>query len=1664
MDNKRKSTFKVKSNSKPSSSSRSAELLGTQTIISFPTQSKKNNRSNEITHFSDATTNTTLHNAIRKLNKKDPTTKKKALEELIHDINKANVEEIVTILPLWTKTYIELAYDPIHNIRELTQEVHNILVSKCKRMIAPYLKELVPVWICSQFDNYVPAANIARSSFFNIFNAKTNRVKEVCLHCQSEILEYVFNNISEPSDNRNGTDIYVCYNKVYGSLEVLSFFVEQTKPADLSSNSHIIIRSLMENKSFWKWGRNDNKLTRRAWFKAIQNMILNTSLSAIIFEWKKNIIDICFTGINENDRMLSLRMWQCILLVQSTYDDWYKFLDFNSAVEARLTNLLQNNFFNNYENTCPKMLPFCTALMFVSTSDFDWYIFMDKFLENFKNIFCSENFNANETDYKVVFTSYFDCLNLVLNKMNSLDISLEEKQQNTIELLHKNIIDPTKWLIRANRSNICKLFFEHTLQMLADTKIESEHNQQIRAYLLKDFWISIFELITSLITDQEHYPEVIIDIFQNLVKFGEGGFSTKLDTLQTDVLMETRNENQLTNLASELVNHCLKRIASKEGESCLKHLLLFMDMFSDTKFNINITNNFDVTKSLNIFIDLIPTATENLYVDIAEIIFKFINFLDGDQQYDFINNALIFVSSKDMRILIIERILLQPLKIGKRKYMLLSSPDVRTIITDLTREALFEKSEEKINWLQTLFLQNDSGNFFISSTTVDEVITIIFAPFEEDNNNELVELCGNIISKVLPKIFSCRSVFNKTKTKAFTKLFSFLILHSENNLLKVETFFQLSKCWESMLCDEYIVNEVTVLHCISNLRTMNALTLVKTSKCADLIIRFIFRTTTKYTTTKMKNIIQNNLINMFITTKDVSALHEQFKNYVLFMEAVNGMSTKQEVHYKCFEVQNIVTILQRSLLNIYIFKRLQDSNEMDIINCNLYHELLNCIICTSAAESVLKIKPEVGAALKVWIEELQNQLKYLIQNESILSEKVHDILLRNAIEANEISYFRSLHILILHHRYLPFEENASIVFNEELFKHCIAQGALLAYINFLQYQTPRLNYRSITVSNVFDCAKSTDIWIKCAALRCLVINYFNCDEGRTGDNIIIKQLLEYVRTINEGLFINFKVDLNEQGYSAVIELIEYIRLLTEILKKMPWCLGAKDWDNIIIGLGSWVPNVHKSIENIVNPKMALFVINVCKLFSAFLEFIKVEKDRSSTNMLQNMVDEWESLFSKDAICNIFESFYGLLHLQEKFTTEYFMPLFSELKRVILLSDVDVIYIFCKNSRTISKKNVFNILLKNFANSNIFVQRTCYHILRELTHAYVVDDIKSVHSLNEDSSLGVQSQHYLKLFEEALTSQLTFVNKYISEFSFKISEIDEFEPIDRETVFSYFLMWDCIIHTCVKSPLNVRNIYTSWLYESRFFEKFLLFVIRAMPIEVLKNHDSKFLSGEIFNRLSWKQLNDENLTLERYACHLYTEVLKKLPAVVRKWWSVSPSRQKAFVDKLTTNYVSPLICEEELKSIGANKERHENMQVAVHYSTREVIATYFIDDVRTELTITLPSNYPLGPIKVDCGKSIGGRLSSRTDGMQLALFLMHQNGTIIDGLALWKNNLDKKFEGVEECYVCYTVINQDTYQLPKLTCKTCKKKFHGSCLYKWFTTSSKSTCPICRNVF
>ena len=102
-------------------------------------------------------------------------------------------------------------------------------------------------------------------------------------------------------------------------------------------------------------------------------------------------------------------------------------------------------------------------------------------------------------------------------------------------------------------------------------------------------------------------------------------------------------------------------------------------------------------------------------------------------------------------------------------------------------------------------------------------------------------------------------------------------------------------------------------------------------------------------------------------------------------------------------------------------------------------------------------------------------------------------------------------------------------------------------------------------------------------------------------------------------------------------------------------------------------------------------------------------------------------------------------------------------------------------------------------------------------------------------------------------------------------------------------------------------------------------------------------------------------------------------------------------------------------------------------------------------------------------------------LSISAFLRTQNGSVAEAISLWKRNVDKEFEGgwaspwaarrrhvhpsrhsnsmppaahswpmrvllpagQEECLICYSIIQPTSGQLPRLSCRTCRKRFHGA---------------------
>jgi hypothetical protein len=184
--------------------------------------------------------------------------------------------------------------------------------------------------------------------------------------------------------------------------------------------------------------------------------------------------------------------------------------------------------------------------------------------------------------------------------------------------------------------------------------------------------------------------------------------------------------------------------------------------------------------------------------------------------------------------------------------------------------------------------------------------------------------------------------------------------------------------------------------------------------------------------------------------------------------------------------------------------------------------------------------------------------------------------------------------------------------------------------------------------------------------------------------------------------------------------------------------------------------------------------------------------------------------------------------------------------------------------------------------------------------------------------------------------------------------------------------------------------------------------------------------------------------------------------------------------LTAKYFSPALLEDELNLIRDrfNGEQHEDehqhedhddhadveSEFLVKIGGARVKAKYEFLDVVMNISFKIPVSYPLLNVVVEMKKLI--KVSTQQAQhleLKMKRILSSHNKTLKDAIVMWKQEMDSHFTGVEECTICYYVMN-NYRELPRMTCKTCKKIFHAGCLYKWFESSGKSTCPMCRALF
>ncbi|KAG0483594.1 hypothetical protein HPP92_011678 [Vanilla planifolia] len=131
---------------------------------------------------------------LKRLGRKDPTTKVKALMALCVLFKEKPGEEIVHILPLWVYEYKRLLLDYNREVRQATHDTMTSIVAVVRKGLAPHLKSLMGPWWFAQFDPVPEVSQAARFSLEAAFVTSERRLDALILYV-NEIFSYLDENL-----------------------------------------------------------------------------------------------------------------------------------------------------------------------------------------------------------------------------------------------------------------------------------------------------------------------------------------------------------------------------------------------------------------------------------------------------------------------------------------------------------------------------------------------------------------------------------------------------------------------------------------------------------------------------------------------------------------------------------------------------------------------------------------------------------------------------------------------------------------------------------------------------------------------------------------------------------------------------------------------------------------------------------------------------------------------------------------------------------------------------------------------------------------------------------------------------------------------------------------------------------------------------------------------------------------------------------------------------------------------------------------------------------------------------------------------------------------------------------------------------------------------------
>lgn len=436
------------------------------------------------------------------MNKKDATTRHKALLEFIA-LCKASETDIVTnALPSWVRIYSSLVVDVEHRIREAAQHAHRAIVSKVGRNLAPFIKQVAPLWFISQYDTHAPAASAASLAFKEAF--PPHKIVDVITFCQNEILQYISENLLSQApiiygktENKQLEEMEAKYARiVVCCLNGYALFLTKI-PSDRFDSIKEMNDKIISNANFWKFSKYKAGSVRAAWFSLLSTMCQHAP--HFLESEQKRAINSTLIHINDYDPVVLPAAWEASLQIITNFQDCWQHINMEKFLLPKLVNIFSHGGQGNASFICPNVLPLLSRIPdSIINNKQEFYV---KIFSSFITGFKQQSVAQSHTESEAIATSFNECIRyIILQHIEELDFCLA-LTENILKAVATTMVDPLY------RHLITSLYTSLTQTLLHWKKNEAtnENYKELGEY----FWKEMTKLCIDSIDNNIHDKTIL---------------------------------------------------------------------------------------------------------------------------------------------------------------------------------------------------------------------------------------------------------------------------------------------------------------------------------------------------------------------------------------------------------------------------------------------------------------------------------------------------------------------------------------------------------------------------------------------------------------------------------------------------------------------------------------------------------------------------------------------------------------------------------------------------------------------------------------------------------------------------------------------------------------------------------------------------------------------------------------------------------------------------------------------------------------------------------------------------------------------------------------------------------------------------------------------------